>query len=525
MDQLSPQDAQFLYMESEGSRTPLTSISIFDQSTVPGGEVVRFKDILDHVESRLHMSPLFKRRLVRVPLELDFPYWVDDEHFDLEYHVRHGRLPEPADWRQFCIHMARYHSRPLDMDRPLWEMYVVEGLDNLDGFPKGSYAIATKIHHAAADGKALVDFFAALADIDNKGTPAVPSSMAKLRRSPEPTLLEMGVRAAWHTVRSPIGMTDAVMRSLPSVYRAAQNLLSSREDEKQAVPNTRFNGSVSPHKMFGAKAFRLDDFKAIRVAVPNCTINDVVLAVCGGALRKYLDKHEELPGRSLVAWVPINARPANADDTGEGGNNVTSMTAPIYTHVADPVERLQRIQAATKRSKAARAGVSARLMTDLSQHVPAATQVLAGRLVLRAGMASRTCNLFISNVPGPQVPLYMNGALQVGAYGLAPLVNGMGLFIATPSYNGEITFNVTSTREALPDIEFFVSCIEASVEELKRATQPKKKATRKKAAKKKAAKKPAAKKRASKKKAAKKPAAKKRTSKKKAAKKKKALSA
>ena len=128
MDQLNPQDAQFLYLESEDNLTHITTISIFDQSTAPGEGVVRFRDILDHVESRLHMSPLFKRRLVHVPLELDFPYWVDDEHFDLEYHVRHGRLPEPGDWRQFCIHMARYHSRPLDMRRPLWEMYVVEGL-------------------------------------------------------------------------------------------------------------------------------------------------------------------------------------------------------------------------------------------------------------------------------------------------------------------------------------------------------------------------------------------------------------
>ncbi|MDH3587333.1 MAG: wax ester/triacylglycerol synthase family O-acyltransferase, partial [Gammaproteobacteria bacterium] len=156
MDQLSPQDAQFLYLESADNLTHLTSIAIFDQSTVPGGEVVRFKDILAHVEGRLHMSPLFKRRLVHVPLELDFPYWVDDEHFDLEYHIRHGRLPEPGDWRQFCIHVARYHSRPLDMNRPLWEMYVVEGLDNIDWLPKGSYALVTKIHHAAVDGKAIM---------------------------------------------------------------------------------------------------------------------------------------------------------------------------------------------------------------------------------------------------------------------------------------------------------------------------------------------------------------------------------
>ena len=480
MDQLSPQDAQFLYMEAEGNRTHLTSIGIFDQSTVPDGGVVRFKDILAHIESRLHMSPLLKRRLVRVPLELDFPYWVDDEHFDLEYHVRHGRLPEPSDWRQFCIHMARYHSRPLDMDRPLWEMYVCEGLDNVDWLPKGSYAIATKIHHAAADGKALMDFFATLADIDNKGTPAVPLDKSRLRRSPNPSLVEMGVRAAWHTVRSPMGLADAVMRSVPSVYRCAQNALSSRQEDGWDVPNTRFNSSISPHRMFGARAFRLDDFKAIRKAVPDSTINDIVLSVCGGALRQYLDKHDELPGESLIAWVPINARTVNTTDPDSPGNRVTSMTTPIFTDVKDSAERLDYIQAATKKSKAARSGISARLMTDLSQHVPAATQVLAGRMVLRAGMASRTCNLFISNVPGPQVPLYMNGALQVGAYGLAPLVQGMGLFIATPSYNGEITFNVTSTRDLLPDMEFFMDCITAEVEALKKATRPKPKAAKKK---------------------------------------------
>jgi diacylglycerol O-acyltransferase len=481
MDQLNPQDAQFLYLESPDNLTHLTSISIFDQSTVPGGDVVRFKDILAHVEGRLHMSPLFKRKLVHVPLELDFPYWVDDEHFDLEYHVRHGRLPEPCDWRQFCIHLARYHSRPLDMHRPLWEMYVVEGLDNVDWLPKSSYALATKIHHAAVDGKAIMDFFAALADIDNLGTPAMPLDMARLRRSPNPSLLDMAVRAAWHTVRSPIGLTDAIMRSVPSVYHAAQRTLTSQKKHKQAVPDTRFNREVSPHKMFGAKAFRLDDFKAIRTAVPRSTINDVVLAVCGGALRRYLQHHAELPDDSLVAWVPINARQVNRPDPDSPGNNVTSMTTPIFTDVEDAIVRLGCIHEATQLSKVAKAGVSARLMTDLSKHVPAATQVLAGRLVLRAGMASRTCNLFISNIPGPQVPLYMNGALQVGAYGMAPLVHGMGLFIATPSYNGEITFNVTSTRDIVPDMEFFVDCIETEVEELKSAVRPQQKADKKKA--------------------------------------------
>ena len=156
------------------------------------------------------------------------------------------------------------------------------------------------------------------------------------------------------------------------------------------------------------------------------------------------------------------------------------MTAPIFTNIEEPIDRLQRIHQATQQSKAAKAGVSARVMVDLSKHVPASTQVIASRLVLRAGMSQRMCNLFISNVPGPQVPLYMNGALQVGSFGMAPLANGMGLFIATPSYNGKITFNVTSTRDILPDIDFFVECLEQSLKELKAATRPARKTRAKK---------------------------------------------
>jgi diacylglycerol O-acyltransferase len=467
MDQLSGQDAQFLYMESDSSPTHMTSIAIFDPAANGRKKAVRFKDILQHVRSRLHMNPAFRRRLVRVPLELDFPYWVDDRHFDLEYHVRHGRLPEPGDWRQFCKHMASYHSRPLDMSLPLWEMYVVEGLDNIKGLPEGCYAIATKIHHAAADALSLTEFLGALSDIDAKGTPAMALNSAKLRRSPTPSLLDMGVRAAWHTVRSPIGVIDAVMRAAPNLYNLAQDALRFPTRTMHSVPDTRFNGPVSSSKSFDATAVPLSDLKAIRLKVPGCTINDVVLAICGGGLRRYLLRHGELPDESLVAWVPINAR--HGHDSGNSGNHLTSTTVPIYTDVDDPIERLKLVMEATKKSKAAKAGISARVMTDLSQHVPAATQVLAGRLVLRTGAAARMCNLFISNVPGPQVPLYMNGAEQVGFHGMAPLVNGMGLFIATPSYNGQISFSVTSTKEVVPDIRFFMSCMQKALSEMKRA--------------------------------------------------------
>ena len=491
MHQLSAQDSQFLYMETEDNYIQITAVAVFDPSTVPGGNIVRFKDILAHIESRLHLNPLFRRRLVHVPLELDFPYWVDDDRFDLEYHVQHSRLPAPGDWRQFCIQLSRFHARSLDMSRPLWEMHVIEGLDDVEGFPKGAYAIATKLHHAAVDGASIVKFFGSLLDIDNKGTPAAPLDAVAAPGSPRPGIFDMASRAAWNTVRSPIGMTDAVMRSAPALYRWVQDALSKQREVSDDVPDTRFNCSASPHKMFDATSIELESLKSIRKAVPDSTINDVVLCICGGALRRYLQHHEELPPESLVAWVPINARSDGFGEEEGPGNRVTSMTTRIFTDIEDPLERLRRIQSSTRRSKAARSGVSARLMTDLSQHVPAATLVTAGRLVLRAGMAATVCNLFISNVPGPQVPMYMNGAKQIATYGIAPLVDGMGLFIATPSYNGNITFNVTSTRETMPDIDFFVECIRDSHAELVGATRPKEESAKKPVGKKTASKKSA----------------------------------
>lgn len=464
MQQLSAQDAQFLYMESDDNLTHVTAVYVYDPSTAEDG-AVRFKDIIQHVESRLDASPIFTRRLVHVPFELDYPYWVDDDHFDIEFHIRHGRLPDPGDWRQFCIHMARYHSRPMAMRRPPWEMFVVEGLDRVEGLPPGSYAIATKIHHAAVDGASAMKFFGSLCDIDALGTPLLEAEAGE--SAPRPSIMEMLGRAVINNVKSPVRMVDTVVRNAPTLYQAVQNKLRP-DDDGAGVPGTRFNVKVSSHKMFEATVFDLADFKRIRQAVDGATVNDVVLTVCGGGLRKYLRHHNELPDRSLVAWVPINARPRKSasDDPGQGGNRITAMTTRVFTDIERPLARLAQIAKTTRKSKEAKSGLSARLMTDLTQHVPAATQVLVGRLVLRAGMAPKLCNLFISNVPGPQTTLYMNGARILHSYAMAPLANGMGLFIATPSYNGQISFSVTSTREILPDIEFFMECLRDALQEL-----------------------------------------------------------
>ena len=184
---------------------------------------MRFKQIIEHVRSRLHTSPIYKRRIYHVPMELDYPYWIEDEHFDIEYHMRHGRLPHPSDWRQLCIHLARFHSRPLDMQRAPWEMYVIEGLDKVEGVPKGSYAVATKIHHAAADGMAIVNFFAGLYDIDNQGTPAIPESpRITSARYEKPSLMQMSARGFINAARSPVRIADTLFRNAPAIVKAAQ---------------------------------------------------------------------------------------------------------------------------------------------------------------------------------------------------------------------------------------------------------------------------------------------------------------
>ncbi len=465
--QLNPQDAQFLYMESSRNLTHVTSIAIYDPSTVPGGKTVRFKDIIGHMRDRLHMSPFLKRRLVRLPLEMDYPYWVDDEYFDLEYHIHHGRLPEPADWRQFCIHVARYHSRPLDMNRPAWDMFVIEGLDNIEGITPGSYAIAIKIHHAAADGASLMRFFGAISDIDNKGTPGIPLKQRREKPATLPSPPEIAKRAFINNFVSPMKMTKAMRRSAPALYNFTQKLLTSTGQPKQhKVPESRFNTTVSPHKVFDAIEFPLSHLKKIKNAVDGATINDVVLTICAGAMRKYLQHHKELPEAPIVAWVPINARSKSDGNDENIGNKISAMTTPIYTNMENPLERLTTISASTKNSKEAKSGVSARLMTDLSRHVPAATQVLASRLMIQSTESIRPCNMFISNVPGPQIPTFMCGSKMVRSFGMAPLSDGMGLFIATPSYDGKISFSVTSTREIMPDVGYFIECVDASMQEL-----------------------------------------------------------
>ncbi|MEO0961793.1 MAG: wax ester/triacylglycerol synthase family O-acyltransferase [Pseudomonadota bacterium] len=475
MEQLSGMDASFLYFETKNAPMHIGSVAIYDQSTVEGG-VLGFKEILKNYEARLHMSRAFRQRLAFVPANLDHPYWFEDPDFDIEFHVRHIALPHPGDWRQLCIQASRLHSRALDTNRPLWEFYVIEGLDNVEGIPKGSFAILSKVHHAIIDGVSGAEMVAAIHDLKPDAKPTPPKEPWVPER--EPLAMELLARTAGHTAVQPFRLANVVARSVPALARAGLKMSTGDLKSSGPVPRTRFNGCVSPHRVFDGRSFAIDDLKFIRTTVPGATINDVVLTVCGGALRKYLADKEELPGDSLVAMTPISVR--SPDKQKSAGNQVSAMTVAIGTDIEEPMKRLEAVFEHTTNSKELTNAVGAKTMTDYTQFIPSTTAGMAARLYTGLGLANRMklpMNCVITNVPGPNVPLYMTGARLVTQFGTGPILDGMGLIMPVFSYGGQITISITSCREMVPDPAFFADCIQESFDELmaaakKRAASP-----------------------------------------------------
>lgn len=443
------------------------SLAIYDQSTAPGGHVT-FKAILDFFQKRLHKSRAFRQRIVRVPLSLDHPYWIEDPDFDLEFHVRHIALPKPGDWRQLCIQAARLHARPLDLSRPLWEAYVIEGLDNVEGVPKGSFALVTKIHHAAIDGVSGAEMSAAIHDLSPDAE--VEEPLTEWLPERYPTGVELLTRSAANSVRAPAKFGKLIFRSAAPLGRVIAGVSSKQLKLPTHVPRTRFNGKISAHRVFDGRKFSLDDIKAIKNSQPETTVNDVVVAICGGALRKYLLSKNELPDESLVAMAPMSLR--SAEQRESGGNLVTAMSLPIRTDIEDPLERLHAVSQESIQAKKLTYTMGPDLAADAAEFLPSTVSGLIARTYASSSLAERTPPIFntvITNVPGVNVPLYSMGSKMVATYGLGPIVPGLGLFQPVLSYNNSITISVVADRGTMPDPAFYMECIQESFDELKAA--------------------------------------------------------
>ena len=468
MQQMTAMDASFIYGEMPKSPMHIGGMMIYDPSSVRG-EGQRFKNILDFVAERLHLAKTFRQRMVEVPFNLSHPYWIEDADFDLEYHVRHIRLPEPGDWRQLCIQAARLHSRPLDMTKPLWEFTVVEGLDAVPNLPKGSYAIISKIHHACIDGVSGADITEAIHSLEPYPELPPPPKMP-WRGETVPHAMELVTRAQLSNMTQPLKLLEVMARTVPAFSRFQSGFRAKQFEINIRAPRTRFNGPVSAHRVMEGRSFQLDEFRHIKQQVSGATINDVVLSICGGALRAYLNDKAELPDKSMVAMAPISVR--SEIEKNALGNQVSAMTVNIGTEIGDPVKRLEAVHESAASSKDMINAVGAKLMTDFSQFIPSTTAALAARLYTQLGLAnsiSLPFNCVISNVPGPQFPLYSAGATMVTQYGLGPIFDGMGLIFPVFSYNGQLTITINSCRNMIPDPGFFGECLQQGYEELRAA--------------------------------------------------------
>jgi len=475
---LSGQDALFLYMDQPHASTHATMIYIYDQSTL--AQPLRFRQIVRHLEKRLVVSPMFRRRIVQAPLGLAYPYWADDPAFDIDFHVRHFALPEPGDWRQFQIMAARLHARSLDLTRPPWEMYVIEGLDNVDWLPKGSFALITKVHHAAVDGTALAELTWALHDVvgaKGRRTPVLARQKGVARQTAAPGLLNTLRRIAIDNFAAPLRLAGPVSRVLPKLSMAAMKMLSSAVfAPKSGAPRTRFNRRITARRTFESVVFDFATIKSIRNAVPGATVNDAVLAIVGGALRRYLASKQELPARSLVALAPVNTR-QEAGERQTIGNAISFLTFPLGSDIDDPLARLAFIQDHTSRTKALSNAIGGHDLTDISKFAPPATLAFAGRMATLVGMGGQgplvLHNCIVTNVPGANVELSMLGARLCYWSALGPISDGVGVIFAVSSFNGRMIISLTSCPEMVPDPSFFGDCIRASIAEMEGAAAPK----------------------------------------------------
>ena len=466
MEQLTGQDASFLYSETPNAPLHVATLSIYDQTNVPGG-YLRFTDILASNAERIHLSGTMRRKVIRVPMDLDHPYWVEDKTFDLEYHIRHIGLPEPGDWRQLYILAARIMARPLDMSKPPWEMYYIEGLGNLDGLPDDCFAVIAKTHHCAIDGASTV----ALAELMHDFTPepqVIPPPETPWRGEDDPAPLELMARTFGNNITKPLQMAEVLTQSIPAARKFWQTMADRPMQPLAPVPKTRFNRVITGHRVIGFCRFPLDEVRAWRKRVEGATVNDAMVAVCGGALRRYLDAKLELPADSLVAMAPINVR--SESEKGSFGNKVAAMLISVGSHIEDPLQRLQHVHASSSQSKALANAVGARQMTDAMQFIPGSLMVMGARYASEMGLANQqnpTFNVTVTNVPGPQVPLYSMGAELKTMLGFAPLTDGVGLMFPIGSYNGEIMVSFTACREMLPDPEFMETCIQEAYAEMR----------------------------------------------------------
>ncbi len=468
MQQLTGLDSAFLYLETETSPMHIGGVSIFDADTPDGP--FNMEKLKELVKSRLHTSRAFTQKLTDVPLNLGKPYWIEDPDLDIDLHVEKTQLPEPGGMKELRALVAWELAQLMPRDRPLWQLLVVEGLNSIENVKPGSLAIISKVHHAAIDGVSGSEMMSALFDPSPKPREMPQPPM----RTPEPgpSRLRLLAEAGKGLVPGAKEVGGAVSDTLKGVIRSGATWAFERVEPPPipfTAPRCVLNGKASKDRVWDCAHLDFGRIKAIRGKV-SATVNDVVLALCAGALRQYLNGRGELPEKPLVAMCPISVR--SEEQRGSMGNQVSAMLVSLATDLDDPGERLAKIMSSAYDSKVYNRAVGARTLTDAGNIVPFSVAGAAARLYTRMHLADRhrpVFNVVVTNVPGPQIPLYVAGARLRAHVGMGPIFDGMGVILPVFSYDGRISIGVTSCPEIMPDPEVFTAGFLPALEELEQA--------------------------------------------------------
>lgn len=468
MQQLSAIDSLFLHVERGNAYMHIGPVMLYEPPRRERGKF-RIEAVLDILRQRLQHSAAFRQRLLSVPGNLDNPYWVEDRNFDVSRHITHTRLAAPGDRRQFMELLSRLHAEPLNRDRPLWQAYLIDGLGGFDGLPRGSFALYLKTHHAVNDGASGVEIVEAIHDrpVDRRGQ-RVDEEAGGAREAP--STADLLARAALNGLLRPTRAAGAIGRMLP----ALRQLLLDRRDSGRVVPvfgeRTRFNARISGARVIGFVKLDLADLKGVRAAVRGATLNDVVLGVVSGALRRYLASKDELPRSSLIVGAPVNARSeAQAHAT---GNVLSAMRFSLCTDEARPLERLRALRQQTDSAKALMRAVDSDLISGLADSLPSQLLAWSSSGVSATGLLgllSPVMHTLVSNVPGPRETLRLGSAEMRMIAGLGPCLDGIGLFHTASSYCDVMTIGFQSCPEMLPDPEFYEQCLLDAHKELRAA--------------------------------------------------------
>jgi diacylglycerol O-acyltransferase len=463
MERLSGLDASFLYIESPTQPLHVCSILELDTSTVPGGYT--FDRLRDELALRIAAIPEFRAKLADSQLNLDYPVWVDDDAFDLGTHLHRIGLPSPGGRRELaevCGHIA---SVPLDRSRPLWEMWVIEGVADTDPRAGGVLAVMTKVHHAAVDGVTGANLLSQLCTVEPEEPPPEPVE-GPGRAGPLEIAASGLVRFAARPLQLANVMPTTVATIVKTLRRARSGLTMAAPF---AGPPTRFNASITADRNVALAQVDLDDIKKIKDRF-EVTVNDVVMALCATVLRWFLGDHDELPARSLVAMVPVSVHDKSDRP---GHNQLSGMFCKLETHIGDPAERLRAIARADAAAKNHSSAINPTLLQDWAQVAARAVFGAIFRLVADSPLIGNPVhNLIISNVPGPQAQLYFLGCEVEAMYPLGPLFHGCGLNVTAMSLNGKLNVGVISCPDLLPDLWRLVDDFDVALEELLECAVP-----------------------------------------------------